>query len=258
MTIALTTTFNPRGETNRLLRLYPELAAAYDQIVVVLPPFADEADVMAIRALPGCTVVVDETWASGRYTSLKRVLATDATHIHYADMDRLLRWVETRRDEWLRTVEQVQRCECLVIGRTPAAWATHPQAMIQTEAIPNQLFSHLLGQELDLSAGSKGFSRDVLAFIVANSQPERPMGTDAEWIVLAQRGGFSIEAALVDGLDWEIPDQHQEQAADAARQQLVREHYDADASKWAHRVRVAQEIVAAGMDALVRRLIERS
>jgi hypothetical protein len=254
MSIALAATFNPRGEVGRLRRLYARLKAAYDHIVISLPPVVAMEDAFAIRELPEAIIHVNEDWSHGRFMALNLAAQTQADHIHYADMDRLLRWVETRPNEWTQVVNQIVQLDCLVIGRTEAAWETHPRALRDTEAITNDLFSRLLGQRLDLSAGSKGFSRSAADFILANSQPRRAIGTDSEWIVLLHRGGIRIDTVLVDGLDWEIADQHRDSAADADRQQAMAAVYDADPEHWARRVEIAHEIVEAGMDALTRDL----
>jgi hypothetical protein len=184
--------------------------------------------------------------------ALKLAYETGADAIHYADMDRLLRWVETKPDEWKQTLEQVGHSECLVIGRTQTAWETHPQALCETEKITNTLFSNLLGQPLDLSAGSKGFSRRAVEFILANSQPGRAIGADSEWTVLLHRAGFRVEHVLVDGLDWESADRWRSTAADAETQKQAADEYDADATHWARRVQIAQEIVEAGLEAMGR------
>jgi hypothetical protein len=164
--------------------------------------------------------------------------------------------VETRPDEWRQTVQVVVLSDCLVIGRTEQAWATHPQALQQTEAISNTVFSHLLGQELDLSAGSKGFSRAAMEILMANTQPNRAMGADSEWIVILHRAGFAVDTILVDGLDWETADRHQPVAANSHSQQEAAGQYDQDAHHWAMRVAVAAEIVQSGLDALARSLKE--
>jgi hypothetical protein len=255
MSIVLATTFNPRGETSRLQHFWSQIQALYDEVVISLPPSVQLEDAAIIRSLSNVRIHVNAEWSHGRYTALKLAQETNTDYVHYVDMDRLLRWLETNPDELRRTIEQVKTGECLVIGRTEAAWATHPQAMRQTEAIFNNLFSGLLGQSLDLSAGSKGFSRVVLDCLMTNTQPGRAIGADSEWVVLCHRAGFKVESLLVDGLDWEIPDRFQDTAADAARQQLVRAEYDTDAQNWAHRVQIAHEIVECGMDALQRQLL---
>lgn len=254
MSIALAATFNPRGEVGRLRRFYASLKAAYDYIVISLPPVVAMEDAYAIRELPAAIIHVNEDWSHGRFKALQLAAVTQVDHIHYADMDRLLRWVETRPHEWEQILNRIRQVDCLVIGRAETAWQTHPHALRDTEAISNDLFSRLLGQRLDLSAGSKGFSRCAADFILANSQPRRAIGTDSEWIVLLHRGGFRINSVLVDGLDWEIADQHQDSAADTDRQQEMAARYDADPQHWMRRVEIAHEIVEAGMDAMTREL----
>ncbi|MBZ0298146.1 MAG: hypothetical protein K8J31_00285 [Anaerolineae bacterium] len=254
MTIALATAWNPRGELDRFQRLYPLLASVYESLVVTLPPWAEAEVITALDALERVAPVQTTEWPHGRYQSLKSALETGADSIHYADFDRLLRWAETRPDEWRQTVGRVQHSDCLVIGRTAQAWATHPRALRDTESISNAVFSDLLGQDLDLSAGSKGFSKRAVAVLVAHSRIDRPMGADSEWIVLLHRAGFSVEMLRVDGLDWESADRYQSVAANGAVQREAAARYDEDPQHWAMRVGVAAEIVSAGLEALHRDL----
>jgi hypothetical protein len=118
------------------------------------------------------------------------------------------------------------------------------------------VFSNFLGIPLDLSAGSKGFSQAAAQVIIANSQPDRPMGADSEWIVLLHRAGFAVDTIQVDGLDWESADRYQITAADAQAQREAAAQYDLDPQHWAMRVAVAAEIVEAGLDAMRRELVE--
>ncbi len=254
--ITLAATYNPRGEIRRLQRLFPQFQAVYERIIIAMPPAAQSEDVQAVKALPGVQVLADHEWAGGRYRALKAALETNADYIQYADMDRLIRWAETRPEEWLQIVELVQQCDCLVIGRTKAAWATHPQVMNQVEQIINSVFSFMIGKELDFGAGSKGFSRRAAAFIVANCEPKGAIGSDTEWPILCYRAGFQIDGVLVDGLDWEIPDQYQDRAADAHRQRQMAECYDGDTKHWIHRVGTTVEAIEAGLDAMRRPLVE--
>ncbi|MEP7292537.1 MAG: hypothetical protein ABI835_12185 [Chloroflexota bacterium] len=154
-------------------------------------------------------------------------------------------------------VERIPTTDCLVVGRTAAAHATHPQALQQTEKLSNGVFSHRVGRPLDFSSGSKAFSRAAGEFLLRNSTPGSVMGTDSEWIVLLKRGGFAIEQVLVDGLDWETADRYLPDAADAETQRRLATEYDADAEHWRFRVQVAQEIIDAGFAALERPLKEK-
>lgn len=256
MSVALATAWNPRGELARFERLYPQLASVYRRLVVTLPPDVDSAVVAALESMERVQPLVTPEWSSGRYLALKTALETGVDYIHYADFDRLLRWVETRPAEWRQTVQVVVLSDCLVIGRTAQAWATHPQALQQTEAISNAVFSQLLGQNLDLSAGSKGFSRAAVEMLMANTQPGQALGADSEWIVILHRAGVPIETVQADGLDWETADRHQVAAAGFDAQQAAAARYDQESANWAMRVGVAAEIVRAGLDAMQRPLTQ--
>jgi hypothetical protein len=247
----------PRGEHKRLVRYYPALQTIYQHIVVAVPGDADPVVVDAVRALPGL-VLVNRDWVSGRHTVVEAGLETGADFIHYVDGDRLIRWVETRPDELRMVVERMQSTDCLVIERTAGAFATHPMAQQQTERLSNQVCSWLLGWSLDFSAGSKGFSREAAEFLLRNSPPGNVMGTDSEWVILLDRGGFYIEETEVDGLDWETADRFLAQAADAETQKRIADEYDANPQSWSFRVRVAQDIIDAGYAALSRPLEERT
>jgi hypothetical protein len=252
MSVVLAATYDPRGEIPRLQRFYPWLQAVYTGIVISLPPYAHDNDVREIEALPGAQVIVNDGWEYGRYMALKAGVETGADDVHYNDLDRLLRWVETRPDEWRRTVEAVQQSDCLIIGRTAAAYATHPAAMIETEAISNKVVSHLLGKPMDVSAGSKGFSLAAAQCLLALINPGNALGTDAEWPILLRRCDYEVDYLEVDGLDWETADRYRDDAADPATQRRLAEEYDRDPEHWAQRVKVAQEITSVGLSAMNR------
>lgn len=259
MSVVLAATWNPRGESKRLRKLYPQLKYLFPHMVIIMPPSTHMGLVLSLRHFDKLTLYVTDNWPDGRRESLnhalKMIANTSASHIMYADMDRLLRWAETRYEELRQTVKRVQMYDCLVIGRTEAALQTHPQALIQTEAMSNRLFSHILQEKVDLSAGAKGFSIRAAQFIVANARAEKPFGADAEWVVLAKRGGFDIRTYHVDGLDWESADRYEEQAADEEQQQTLAAEYDAKAANWKMRVDVANEIIDTGLAALTQQIV---
>ncbi len=244
----------PRGEQERFLRFYPALQSIYQQIVVAMPSDVDSAVVDRIGTLPGLTLV-SRNWVSGRHVVIEEALQVGADFAHYVDGDRLIRWIETRPDELRQVVELIQQTDCLVLARTEMAFNTHPLAQQQTERMSNGVCSHLLGRSLDFSAGSKAFSRAAGEFLLRNSLPGSVMGTDSEWIILLQRGGFRIDQMEVDGLDWETADRYLDHAADVETQKRSADNYDANPQSWSFRVQVAQEIIDAGYAALARPLI---
>jgi SAM-dependent methyltransferase len=191
--------------------------------------------------------VIPEEWSWGRFQAIRSALETGTELIHYADLDRLLRWVETRPEEWLQSVKLLTEADCVCFGRTQAAYATHPRALIETEATSNRVITHLLGRRMDVSAGSKGFTRQAATFLDANTVPGASMGMDAAWLVLLNRAGYRIKYVEVNGLDWESADQFRMEAADAEIQRKAAMDYDANPKNWEWRARVADEVVATGL-----------
>jgi hypothetical protein len=260
--VVLAAAWYPRGELARFKKLLPLLDEWCTGIVVSLPPDLDPVLEMDLGKMHRVITAVTEDWTKGRFTALEKALQFEAEHIQYADFDRLLRWVETRELEWRETLLGAGRSDCLILGRTRAAYATHPRALIQTEAISNQTISHLLGFNVtvDVSAGSKIFSQRAARYLITHCRPPagtgsgHALGTDAEWPIVLRRAGFSLDYAEVDGLDWESADQALGRAASAEDQRNAAEAYDADPDNWALRVAVAMEIVQCGLEAAHREI----
>lgn len=247
--VALACTWQPRGELPRLRRWREILLDLYRDVHIALPPDAAPSLAAAVGELPGVHALVTDDWATGRPTAIRAALATDASHVHYCDLDRALHWVETRPDELRATVTAVQRADCLILGRTDWAWATHPAAMRDTEALFNRVFSAALGIEADVGAGSRGLSRRAAEFVLAHGPATH--WVDAAWPVLLHRAGYSVEALAVDGLAWETPDRDRATVADEAPRRALAAAWDADPAQWAFRVQVvAREILAAGLEAM--------
>jgi SAM-dependent methyltransferase len=192
-------------------------------------------------------IVISEQPGNGRYMAVKKALQTSSDFIHYADMDRLLHWVETRPDEWKQMVGEIENYDCIIFGRTEAAYRTHPQAMISTERISNQVVSFLLKKEMDVSAGSKSFSRSAAQIIIEDCLPDNSIGTDAEWPIYLTKAGFRLEYIQVDGLDWESADQYRLQAANTDEQAQAAREYDAVPTHWTHRIEIANQIIQAAI-----------
>jgi len=254
MTIALGTAWHPRGELNRFLNLLAQFQQAYTGMAFALPPDVDPDLVDHLQELTQVEVMVTPDWSWGRFSALQLALEFSTTHIHYADFDRLLRWAETRSEEWQEMLVKIQESDCLIIGRSPASYRTHPRSLVETEAISNLVVSHFVGKPLDVSAGSKGFSRQACQTIFNNSKPGFALGTDAEWPLLLDRLGYQVDYLAVDGLDWESADRYRTEAADQHSQKEAAALYDADPQNWSRRVAVAMEIVQVALDTTTRKI----
>jgi hypothetical protein len=246
MSVVLTCTWRPHGELPRLLRYLPQITALYSHIVVALIDYDAETRT-ALEKVPEIHLVLPPDGAHSRVAALQAACTLDADHLHYCDLDRLIRWIETRPDELRRTVEAISTADCLILGRTAAAYASHPEAMLATERIINDVASHLLDLPVDICAGSKGLSQRLVRFLLPRVPPDG--WGDVSWAILARRGGFTVAARNADGLDYETADRYLPCAADAAAQRLLAAEIDGNSEEWARRVRVAQEILAEGLRA---------
>jgi len=252
MTIALASAWNPRGELTRFLNLLPSFQEAYFGLAISLPPDVDQQLVNQLRDLPQVTAILTPEWSHGRYLALKSAAELGVANIHYADFDRILRWVETRPEEWRRVLQRIENHDCLIIGRSAASYQTHPKALIETEAISNLVVSRLVGKQMDVSAGSKCFSKSACTAILKNSKAGYALGTDAEWPLILKQLNFQIDYIEVDGLDWESADRYQDVAADQQNQKEAADDYDANPKNWSRRVAVAMEIIQVGLDTCSR------
>jgi hypothetical protein len=247
--VALAATWPPRGELPRLLRLWDSLTNFYETAVIVVPPDVSNEVIQTVGSLPGVDLHVTADWRSGKHQSLRLALKADVEWVQYCDFDRLLHWLECYPEELAETLRATS-ADCLIVGRTERAWATHPRCMIETEALFSVPFSHLLHCPMDLGAGSRVFSRKAAEIIVEQCPAEWGWAVDVAWPLALQAAGCSIAYREVDGLAWETPDQHREHAADEDTRQQMVQTYDSDPVRWHERVAVADEIIRMGVRAL--------
>ncbi len=106
-------------------------------------------------------------------------------------------------DELRGALTDIAQYDFLVMGRTPRAWATHPPVQNMTEALTNLVFAKIYGEELDITAGSRGLSRKTARLLSLHSR-EETVGVDGEWpILLKQLSGLQSGYRAYDGLEFE-------------------------------------------------------
>jgi hypothetical protein len=248
--IALASTWHPRGETQRLARAWKRLSETFRAVSIVVPSDAPCAQLAEEVGAAREQFVPAPDWSRARYEALRRAVESRAAAVEYIDMDHLLRWIETRPDEWHEVTGAAAHTPFLVIGRTPRAYATYPRAIRETERPINRLFSRVFGQEMDLCAATRGMSRDVASMLLEESTSAATFGVDTEWPAIVFRRGIGFVYLEADGLDWESADQYQSTAADAARQSQLAALYDRDPENWSFRVRAAEGMIRSGLAVL--------
>lgn len=247
MNVTLACTWRPRGEVPRFQQILPELERVYESIMIAIPPDIAAEDVQPMREQRHVTVIESPKVGWGRYVTIQQALKTSPSHIHYADLDRLLHWIEVKPQEWPPTLDAIQKTDCLIIGRTEQAFKTHPQALQQTEKIINAVASYLLGQLGDIGGGMRGLSQQAAQYLMRHNTP-KSFG-DADWPISLHRAGCAVDYLELDGNEWESPDRYRQQVADPDTRRRVAEAYDQDVQSWARRVETALEIVQQALAA---------
>lgn len=248
MSTVLASAARLEGYLEPFTQIYPWLLQHYDYIHLACPTQTAPALAEAFRALPKVSVTIAQPQqTSWRHLTLKKSLEFSCTHIHYADYDHITSWFKGHPGEVERVLSELQHTDCLIVGRTEQAMAGYARALLETESIVNVVFSHLLGQKVDLCAGVRGFSRRAAEFLMRHSpEDHHPIGSDAEWPMLLWRGGFELKTTWVDGLSWV----HHVVGGETPEQ--ARTHYDAHLESWQARVRIAREIVEAGLNSRLK------
>jgi hypothetical protein len=248
--IALASTWHPRGETERLARAWRRINETFRAVSVVVPSDAPCAQLVDEVGATRQQLFSASNWSRGRYEALHRAIESGAAAIVYVDMDHLLRWMETKPDEWTKVTGVAAHTSFLVMGRSPQAYSTYPLAIRETERPINRLFSRIFGRQMDLCAAARGMSRDVARMLQQESTSVATFGVDTEWPAIAFRNDVELAYVEVDGLDWESADQYQSSAADAARQLQMAALYDREPENWSFRVRAAEGMIGSGLAAL--------
>lgn len=138
--------------------------------------------------------------ANARRDALRFATITSSKYLHYCDLDRMLTWVLNYPDELRQIKDEIAKYDYTILGRTERAFHTHPESWVKTEAITNHICSLELGFEVDITAGSCGFSSDSLHLILQHSVSRT---TDAEWAMIVRRiGKGSVGYRAVEGLEY--------------------------------------------------------
>jgi len=240
-TVLISTLHDPQGQMAPFLKKsVPLLTQLYQYLVVIATPETASTTVTGLRA-GGIRVDLDGNQHIGenRRRVLSRGLAaTEATYVHYCDLDRLLYWVLHYSDELVQVVKQViPVVDYTAIGRTAAAFASHPPVQQELEGMTNEVFSALFGREMDVTAGSCGISRPAGHYLLRHSR-ETSNATDTEWpSLIGDAGDLHVGYVAVEGLAFETAFFHGEEVYEQAH----------TAANWARRARLAHDSIRAAI-----------
>jgi hypothetical protein len=248
--LLLSTLHDPEG---RLLPLIQRLRAAddplgaawaqtrhnYADLLCVASRATDGRSNAALEAT-GWPVVVqrDEPADRGLWSMVRRGLDRGTDFIHFCDLDRFVHWLLRYPDELQDLPAVWDRADLTMLVRSPRAFATHPPCQTVTEGIANRVIAHRLGMpDADALSGSYVWSRRAAEAIVAFPGP-RDLRFYAVGAVAPFRAGCSVNRHVVEGLEWETPDQYPDEIASLGYATWLAQ-FESPA-QWRHRAEMAR------------------
>ncbi len=181
-----------------------------------------------------------ETMGSVRRSALALALRSEAQHLHLCDWDRAIHWADRYPGELREVVAAIPRSDCLILGRTARAFATHPRVQRDTESMINHCFGLVSGHAFDVTAASRGLSRRAAELLVAECD-EPTIGNDCVWPLFCLRHAeLVVDYVTTEGLEWETPDRYTEEIAAMGGLHRWLDAFDADVAHWADRLRLAE------------------
>jgi hypothetical protein len=172
--------------------------------------------------------------------------APEATAFLFCDLDRAMHWAEAYPAELDAAIAQIPGYDCLVLGRTPRAFQSHPAAQRETEALANRVFALAGGLPWDMMGAARGLSRAAAALIVAESRDET-VGSDCSWPLLCRSAGMCMGYRETEGLEFETLDRFADEVAALGGPQGWLDAFDADPRQWLARLDLARAEIASAI-----------
>ena len=229
------------------------LEELYDRRVVVVTKLTSPAVVDALESSgwvlspPKSNIGVDYI-SDSRRRVLWAGLEGAAGYLHLVDMDRVLHWAAHYPAELVATVARIPEFDFTIIGRTTRAFHTHPRNQVETEVIANRVFSLIYGRDVDITAASRGVSREAAEVILKHSQG-RFFDTDSEWpTIILCKSNLKIGYVEAEGLEWETRLKREEMTFPDGRRVDVKEYYEQNPESWIYRTMLAHRIAKAALN----------
>lgn len=245
--VTLAATLHDPGDRqlDQARRVLGSLLDIYEHMVVTASATTGERSVHTLQAA-GVQVERDdtpgtfETLGSVRRRTLARAIAAGATHLHLCDWDRAIHWAEHYPEELREVAAAIPAYDCLILGRTDRAFDNHPRVQRDTERLINHCFGLVWGEDLDVTAASRGLSRRA-AVLIVDGCDEPTIGNDGVWpLFLARQPGIVVGYARTEGLEWETPDRFGDEIAAAGGLDTWLANFDANVEHWTTRIELAR------------------
>lgn len=165
--------------------------------------------------------------------------------IHYCDLDRLMHWLDRYPDELADLPSRCSEHDVTMLVRSQQAFHSHPDCQVLTEGIANAVIARRLGlANPDAFSGSYVWSRRAAEALVASTCP-RDLRWYSEAVMAPFRTGCTIGTVVVEGLEWETPDQYPGEIANLGYAAWLAQFESAE--QWRMRVEMARVYVEAAL-----------
>lgn len=187
------------------------VASNYAGFLVVASPSTSASTIKAV-AQAGFEVITGvEAPDRGLWEMVRLALSRPVDLIHFCDFDRFVHWLTRFPDELRRLPDVWGRHDLLMLVRSARAFSSHPPCQTLTEGIGNRLIAQRIGLvSADAFSGSYVWSRRAAGALVDAAVP-RDLRFYAEGVLAPFRSGCTIGQHVVEGLEWETPDQYAEE-----------------------------------------------
>ncbi|MFV9505512.1 MAG: hypothetical protein AB4911_13230 [Oscillochloridaceae bacterium umkhey_bin13] len=255
-TVLAATHHDPDGRLSaQTLRVLPRLAEQVQAIVVLLTPQTVAESASILR--DGGAIVQHgkpEMPIGHAHLGLWRRIALGAAYAAqpeahrylFCDLDRVLHWAEFYPDELAAALRFASAYDCVVYGRTPRAFASHPRVQRDTEALANHGFALVSGLNWDVMTAARGLSAAATRLIVTESDDDT-VGSDCSWPLLCRQAGLRLGYLETEGMEFETLDRYQDEVAALGGAQAWLDRFDADPRQWLVRIELARAEVAAAL-----------
>lgn len=255
-TILAATHHDPDGRLSaQTRRVLPQLATHFQAIVVLLTPQTVTESEAILKDRGAWVTYGNEAMPIGhahlglwRRTALGAAYAAhpEAKQYLFCDLDRVLHWAEYYPDELATALQFASNYDCVVYGRTPRAFASHPRAQRDTEVLANHGFALVSGLDWDIMTAARGLSAAAAHLIVTESDDDT-VGSDCSWPLLCRQAGLRLGYMPTEGMEFETLDRYQDELEDLGGAQAWLDRFDADPRQWLVRIELARAEVASAL-----------
>lgn len=222
----------------------PILQGIFDKVIFTASPDTDP-DFLDWLEEQGCEVhrrkanIIAKTY----FDSIKHGVDTGAHSIFYCDADRALHWARMYPEELAVIPKKLKKLDYFIGMRGPREYQSHHDALYYTEQLPNFIISQAMGEkkQRDYLSGCYGFSQKAATYIIKHMKAN-DFGLFGEWPVIMKKHGFKPTYTVCQGLEWETPDQNQDDVKRCGSVAAYREWLSSPA-EWKKRADMALQFV---------------